>query len=95
MLTDYYWTPIVVNGYNCVMNNINKRRDIRDVKGLTLESLPELLTVRDAADFFRVAPMTIKRWIKKGKIKTIDIGIRDIRFSKSEIKRILDEGRVS
>jgi len=34
---------------------------------VTLDDLPDLLTIREVADLLRVSPLTIKRWGKKGK----------------------------
>ena len=45
--------------------------------------LPDLLTVREVAELIRIAPLTVKRWCNKGKIKAIRINSRgDRRIAK-------------
>lgn len=54
------------------------------------ESLPELLTIREVAAIFRVSPLTIKRWGKKGRMIAIRINARgDRRYKKEVVKEIL------
>lgn len=49
--------------------------------------LPDYLTVTEVATLIRVAPLTIKRWCNKGKIKAIRINSRgDRRIAKSDLK---------
>ena len=51
---------------------------------------PELLTAKEAAEIFRVTPLTIKRWIKRGKLPAIRINTRgDIRIKKTSIMWLL------
>jgi len=40
---------------------------------LSLNNLPDLLTVREVAELLRVSPLTIKRWGKRGKLPAIRI----------------------
>jgi excisionase family DNA binding protein len=55
-----------------------------DKKNLNLDSLPDLLTVREVADILRVSPLTIKRWGKRGKLPAIRINSRGDRRYKKE-----------
>ena len=48
------------------------------------EELPELMTVREVAEFLRVSPLTIKRWGKRGKLPAIRINSRGDRRYKRE-----------
>ena len=65
------------------MNSANK-------KSLTLENLPDLLTVREVAEVLRVSPLTIKRWGKKGKLPAIRINSRgDRRYRKEQVLWLL------
>jgi len=57
---------------------------------LSIESLPDLLTVREVAELLRVSPLTIKRWGKKGKLPAIRINSRgDRRYRKEQVLRLL------
>ncbi|MFS8158986.1 MAG: helix-turn-helix domain-containing protein, partial [Candidatus Roizmanbacteria bacterium] len=40
---------------------------------VSLDDLPDLLTIREVADILRVSPLTVKRWGKKGKLPAIRI----------------------
>jgi len=43
---------------------------------LSINNLPDLLTVREVAQILRVSPLTIKRWGKRGKLPAIRINSR-------------------
>ncbi len=59
-------------------------------KKLSLEDLPDLLTIREVADILRVSPLTIKRWGKRGKLPAIRINSRgDRRYRKEVVLRML------
>ena len=59
-------------------------------KQVRLESLPDLLTVREVSDLLRVSPLTIKRWGKRGKLPAIRINSRgDRRYKKEAILWLL------
>ena len=51
---------------------------------LSLENLPDLLTVREVAEILRVSPLTIKRWGKIGKLPAIRINARGDRLYRKE-----------
>ena len=51
---------------------------------LSIDSLPDLLTVREVAEVLRVSPLTIKRWGKRGKLPAIRINSRGDRRYKKE-----------
>ena len=51
---------------------------------LSLNALPDLLTVREVADVLRVSPLTIKRWGKKGHLPFVRINSRGDRRYKKE-----------
>ena len=59
-------------------------------KKISLDNLPDLLTVREVADVLRVSPLTIKRWGKRGKLPAIRINSRgDRRYKKEAILYLL------
>ena len=59
-------------------------------KNLSLDDLPDLLTVREVAEILRVSPLTIKRWGKRGKLPAIRINSRgDRRYRKEAVLWLL------
>ncbi|MBI3985029.1 MAG: MerR family transcriptional regulator [Candidatus Levybacteria bacterium] len=57
---------------------------------LSINSLPDLLTVREVAQILRVSPLTIKRWGKRGKLPAIRINSRgDRRYKKDAVLWLL------
>jgi len=64
-----------------IMSNQNK---------VSLENLPDLLTIKEVASILRVSPLTIKRWGKSGKLPAIRINSRgDRRYRKEVVLRLL------
>jgi len=61
-----------------------------DQPKLSLDNLPDLLTVREVAELLRVSPLTIKRWGKRGKLPAIRINSRgDRRYKKEAVLWLL------
>jgi len=59
-------------------------------KRIRLDALPDLLTVREVAELLRAAPLTIKRWGKRGKLPAIRINSRgDRRYKKEAVLWLL------
>ena len=57
---------------------------------LSLDALPDLLTVKEVASVLRVSTLTIKRWGKRGKLVPIRINSRgDRRYKKEAIQWLL------
>ena len=57
---------------------------------LSLDNLPDLLTIREVANLLRVSTLTVKRWGKKGKLPAIRINSRgDRRYRKQVILHLL------
>ena len=57
---------------------------------ISLDNLPDLLTVREVANLLRVSPLTIKRWGKRGKLPAIRINARgDRRYKKEAVLWLL------
>jgi excisionase family DNA binding protein len=62
----------------------------KTVTKVSLDDLPDLLTIREVAQILRVSPLTIKRWGKKGKLPAIRINSRgDRRYKKEVVTRLL------
>ena len=60
---------------------------------ISMDNLPDLLTIGEVADLLRVSPLTIKRWGKKGKLPAIRINSRgDRRYKKDVVLRLLGVG---
>lgn len=65
-------------------------KDPKKKKPLSLDDLPDLLTVREVAEILRVSPLTIKRWGKRGKLPAIRINSRgDRRYRKEAVLWLL------
>ena len=61
-----------------------------DQPKLSLDNLPDILTVREVAELLRVSPLTIKRWGKRGKLPAIRINSRgDRRYKKEAVLWLL------
>lgn len=59
-------------------------------QNISIDNLPDLLTVREVAQVLRVSPLTIKRWGKRGKLPAIRINSRgDRRYKKEAILWLL------
>lgn len=59
-------------------------------KNISIDNLPDLLTVREVAQLLRVSPLTIKRWGKRGKLPAIRINSRgDRRYKKEAVLYLL------
>jgi len=57
---------------------------------VTNQNIEKYLTVREFAEYLRVTPSTVKRWIKNKKVSAIRVGKRgDWRIEEKELKRIL------
>ncbi len=70
-----------------INNNIPK---VSKKLKVSLEELPDLLTVREVAELLRVSPLTIKRWGKRGKLPAIRINSRgDRRYRKEAVLWLL------
>lgn len=57
---------------------------------ISIQNLPDLLTVKEVAQILRVSPLTIKRWGKRGKLPAIRINSRgDRRYKKEAVLWLL------
>lgn len=59
---------------------------------ITIKNMPDLLLIGEVAELLRVSPLTLKRWEKAGKIKSIRVNSRgDRRYKKDHIIAKLKE----
>lgn len=64
----------------------------KDIKNLSAEELKKtkaLLTVKEVTELLRISRFTLNTMRESGKIKTISVGTRSIRFKRSEIEKFL------
>jgi excisionase family DNA binding protein len=71
-------------------NLVNQKPPAKKVNGISIDNLPDLLTVAEVADLLRVSKLTIKRWGKRGKLPAIRINARgDRRYRKEAVLWLL------
>lgn len=59
-------------------------------QNISIDNLPDLLTVKEVAELLRVSTLTIKRWGKRGKLPAIRINSRgDRRYKKEAVLYLL------
>lgn len=57
---------------------------------LDINNLPEFLVPREVAFLLRLSPLTVKRWVKAGKLKATRINTRgDMRFDRNDVLELL------
>ncbi|MFA6603119.1 MAG: helix-turn-helix domain-containing protein [Candidatus Shapirobacteria bacterium] len=62
----------------------------KKVNDISIDNLPDLLTVAEVADLLRVSKLTVKRWGKRGKLPAIRINARgDRRYRKEAVLWLL------
>ncbi|GAC1448493.1 MAG: hypothetical protein PVSMB4_05710 [Ktedonobacterales bacterium] len=49
----------------------------------------EFLTVHEAAKLLKVSPVTIKRWLKQGRLRAYHVGPRAVRIKQEDIEALL------
>lgn len=71
-------------------DNLVKQSSQKKINGVSIDNLPDLLTVAEVADLLRVSKLTIKRWGKRGKLPAIRINARgDRRYRKEAVLWLL------
>lgn len=62
----------------------------KKVNDISIDNLPDLLTVGEVANLLRVSKLTVKRWGKRGKLPAIRINARgDRRYRKEAVLWLL------
>ncbi|HNQ31286.1 MAG TPA: helix-turn-helix domain-containing protein [Candidatus Woesebacteria bacterium] len=60
-------------------------------KRVSINDMPDLLTLREVSQLLRVSTLTLKRWGKSGKLPAIRINSRgDRRFKREVVLKILE-----
>ena len=78
------------------MNNNNSKRTNMEANYSKNKLPAKLLSVNDVADFLGVHSGTIRRWEKKGLLKSYTIGLRhNLRFKQEDILNLLHTPRRS
>lgn len=66
------------------------KQSTKKVNDVSIDNLPDLLTVAEVADLLRVSKLTVKRWGKRGKLPAIRINARgDRRYRKEAVLWLL------
>lgn len=54
--------------------------------------IPQLLTLKEASEFLKCHPNTLRQWDKKGILKAVRFGVRrDRRYKREDVLRMLSE----
>ncbi|HLD26557.1 MAG TPA: helix-turn-helix domain-containing protein [Patescibacteria group bacterium] len=62
----------------------------KNIQKVSLDDLPDLMTIAEVASLLRVSILTVKRWGKRGKLPAIRINSRgDRRYKKEVVLRLL------
>lgn len=69
---------------------VDQKSTKKTLKDVSIDNLPDLLTVGEVADLLRVSKLTVKRWGKRGKLPAIRINARgDRRYRKEAVLWLL------
>jgi excisionase family DNA binding protein len=71
-------------------NQPKKKKSKSTNQNLSLESMPDLITRREIADFFRIDIKTVDNWVKKNKLKAPPKG-RRVYFKRKEVQEFIDD----
>jgi len=62
------------------------------MKNISIESFSDYMTVKEAAEFLGIAPETLRRWDKKGKLKAYRHPINRYRlYKKQDLENLLKQ----
>jgi excisionase family DNA binding protein len=53
--------------------------------------MEKLYTIQEIADLLQVHQLTVRRWIKEEKLKCLRLSERNIRISKTELDRFVND----
>ena len=54
-----------------------------------MPQLPATLTAEEVAETLRVHPNTVRKWASDGRLKSVDMPGRALRFRRDEIERLM------
>ena len=79
-----------MNDQTMPQGNLSSQNPPKKINDISIDNLPDLLTVGEVADLLRVSKLTIKRWGKRGKLPAIRINARgDRRYRKEAVLWLL------
>lgn len=55
---------------------------------------PRLLTVEEVAERLKMAPFTVRKWVRLGRLPALRLGDRRIRFMPEAVERWVREQRI-
>lgn len=56
---------------------------------MAIQHTDDLLTIAEAADLLRVSTVTIKRWLKQGRLPAYHVGPRAIRLRRADLAAVM------
>jgi excisionase family DNA binding protein len=56
---------------------------------MAVDQASDLLTIKEAAAALKVSPITIKRYLKQGRLPAYQVGPRAIRIRRDDLERVL------
>ena len=86
-----FYFPLIFSKWVSIMGHTMSLKN-KLIPKVSLQDLPDLLTIREVAGLLRVSTLTVKRWGKKGKLPAIRINSRgDRRYKKNVVLKLLGE----
>lgn len=86
-----FYFPLIFSKRVSIMGHTMSLKN-KLIPKVSLQDLPDLLTIREVAGLLRVSTLTVKRWGKKGKLPAIRINSRgDRRYKKNVVLKLLGE----
>ncbi len=62
---------------------------------ITIEQMPDILTLKQACEILNCHPNTLRKWDNKGYLKAIRFGTRgDRRYRRGDIEKVLNRTKI-
>ena len=62
------------------------------INNIKKEQIEELLTYDEVKDRFKIAKVTLREWVRKGKLPVVYLGSRTVRFRPSDVHKFIEQG---